>query len=158
MTTKKLFFTILFSLTVAYASAQQGITLKDAHKEGIGSDVLDKTYDSALSTVETTLTGERKDEVLSTAWQKLLKDLGAFLKKNDFEWKEDARCMNKVYFTPEGKITYFLYDVPSLDEKEQAEFKRLLNIFIKDYTFGYTAKKQFTQCGPTKFKSSIVKK
>lgn len=158
MTTKKLFFTILFSLTVAYANAQQGITLIDAKTEGIGSNELDKVYASASSTLETTLTGEKKDEVLFAAWQKLLKDLGAFLKKNDFQWKEDARCMNKVYFTPEGKITYFLYDVPSLDEKEQAEFKRLLNIFIKDYTFGYTAKKQFTQCGPTKFKSSIVKK
>ena len=158
MTTKRLFFTILFFLTVAYASAQQGITLKDAHKEGIGSNELDKTYVSALSTLETSITGEKKDEVLATAWKKLFKDLGAFFKKNDFEWKKDASCLNKVYFTPEGKITYFLYDVPSLDEKEQAEFKRLLNIFIKDYTFGYTAKKQFTQCGSTKFKSSVVKK
>ncbi len=158
MTTKKLFFTILFSLTVAYASAQQGITLRDAQKEGIGSNELDKTYINALSTVETSVTGEKKDEVLLAAWKKLLNDLRVFLKKNDFEWKEDASCLNKVYFTPEGKIAYFLYDVPSLDEKDQAEFKRLLNVFIKDYTFGYTTKKQFTQCGSTKFKSSVVKK
>ena len=158
MITKKLFFTILFSLTVAYASAQQGISLEDARKEGVGSDELDKTYDSALSTVETSVTGEKKDEALLAAWRKLPKDFGAFLKKNDFQWKEDASCMTKVYFTPEGKITYFLYNVPSLGEKEQAEFKRLLNIFIKDYTFDYTAKKQFTQCGSIKFKSNIAKK
>ncbi len=158
MIPKKLFFTILFSLTVAHVNAQQGITLRDAKTEGIGSNVLDKTYVSALNTVDTTATGEKKDEVLFAAWQKLLKDLGAFLKKNDFEFQKDVNCLNKVYFTPEGKITYFLYDVPSLDEKQQAEFKRLLNIFIKDYTFGYTTKKQFTQCGSTKFKSSIVKK
>ena len=158
MTIKKLFFTILFSLTVAYASAQQGISLEDARKEGVGSDELDKTYDSALSTVETSVTGEKKDEALLAAWRKLLKDFGAFLKKNDFEWKKDAHCVNKVYFTPEGKITYFLYYLPSLDKKEEAEFKRLLNIFIKDYTFDYTAKKQFTQCGSTKFKSNIAKK
>lgn len=68
-------------------------------------------------------------------------------------------CFQRIYFAPDGKIDYFIYNFklkntdPKLlisEEKEQ-KFKLLLLLFVSEYTFAAKAKERFAQCSPTTY-------
>jgi len=93
---------------------------------------------------------------LQHAYIQLLQDLGQFLSDQRFTWKKATRCFNRIYFSPDGSIDYFLFnflgkaeDKP--DEVTEKEFQNLLNLFIANYQFPLTAKVKFAQCSPTTY-------
>lgn len=40
----------------------------------------------------------------------LIFGLNAFLSENNFEWEKPTRCFNRIYFSSDGTIDYFLYN------------------------------------------------
>ena len=94
------------------------------------------------------------------AYLKLLQDFGKFLALNQFKWPGAVKCFNRIYFNANGSIDYFLYDFTTknvepkdrLFPEKQAEFNRLLNLFIRDYKIALTAKTGFAQCSPVTYK------
>lgn len=135
-----------------------GLTFQQAEKQGISIKHLDSMYmsavhsDSSLAVFKTAT----EQEALQKAYTKLLQDFNKFLLQKDFKWEKPTKCFNRIYFTPEGTIDYFLFNFlgkpenkPS--EKVEAEFVRLLNVFIADYRFALTAKTRFAQCSPTTY-------
>ncbi|HLN95831.1 MAG TPA: hypothetical protein VK183_09350, partial [Flavobacterium sp.] len=76
---------------------------------------------------------------MANAYTKLLQDFGRHLNENRFYWDKPTRCFNRIYFSPDGTIDYFLYQFSgkTADEKpsgaQQEVFKRLLNEFIAKY-------------------------
>jgi hypothetical protein len=130
------------------------LSIQDTEKHGISIQHLDSIYKNAVNS-DTTLAifkTELEQEKLQQNYTKLLKDLASFLSKNNFKWEKKTPCFNKVYFSKDGAIDYFLYffrgnteDKPT--ETKQKEFQHLLSLFIKDYKFALSANTKFTQCG-----------
>lgn len=138
---------------------QLGLTFQEAEMKGIRISYLDSIYKSAVhrDTSLAVFKTDKEQESMSKAYIELLQNFGKFLVDNSFKWDHPARCFNRIYFNTEGTIDYFLFNFlgktkeekPS--ESKQAEFKRLLNLFIKDYKLPLTAKTKFAQCSPATY-------
>lgn len=154
-------FLVLFFSFLGYAQPK-AMAFEEAKNTRFSADVLDKKYKSALHSNEelAVFKTEKDQEQLIAAYTKLLQDFGVFLKKNDFIWDKPHRCFNRIYISKEGKIDYFLYHFnvnehepeKNLTTQQLKEFKRLLNLFIRHYTFGVTAQENFAQCSPVVYK------
>lgn len=86
----------------------------------------------------------------------LIFGLNAFLSENNFEWEKPTRCFNRIYSSSDSTIDYFLYNFTGGDQDKpsaemQAEFKRLLNLFIQDYKISLSADVKFAQCSPVTY-------
>jgi hypothetical protein len=159
---KKVLFILLICLFPPVMSGQNlGMTFQEAEKQGLSIKHLDSLYTSAVHTNPSlaVFKTEKEQQALQQAYGKLLQDLGRFLAECKFKWEKPARCFNRIYFSPNGTIDYFLFnfigtpeDKPNLEQ--QKIFTGLLNRFIKEYRFGLTAKIKFAQCSPTVYKSS----
>jgi len=138
------------------ASSQvRAVTFEQAAKAGFSYQHLDSLYKSAVHSEAKLAVFKSADEQakLQQAYAKLINELGIFLQSNGFKWEKQTRCFNRIYFTPAGKIDYFLYSFPKdeLAPQKEKEFGRLLNQFIKDHRIAITAAENFAQCSPIKY-------
>jgi hypothetical protein len=95
----------------------------------------------------------QEQQSLQKAYIQFMQGLGTYLKAHNFKWDKQVRCFNRIYFTKNGKVDYFLYNFKPGDitaEKEK-EFARLLDGFIQDHQFALTANEPFAQCSPIKY-------
>lgn len=157
---KKFYLAIILLIAVQSSYGQHiALTFKDAEKQDISVQHLDSIYKSAVdvdSSRAVFKTEQQQTEWINT-YTKLLKDFGLFLSDNNFIWEKQTRGFNKIYFNKNGMVDYFLYSFSignvksedQLSQEKQAEFKRLLNLFIKDYKITMTTKTNFAQCSPT---------
>jgi hypothetical protein len=67
-----------------------------------------------------------------------------------------TKCFNRIYFNPEGKIDYFLFNFlftggekPTL--LREARFQELLNGYIQEYQFPLKPGIKFAQCSPVTY-------
>lgn len=158
MTKKHFIITILLTSSLHFFGQHLGLTFQEAERQGVSIKHLDSLYKSAVHAdpAQAVFKTEKEQETLQQQYIKMLQDLGNFLSKNNFNWEKPTRCFNRIYFNSDGTIDYFLFnflgkpeDKP-LEEK-QLEFKKLLNVFIKDYKFALSAKTKFAQCSPTTY-------
>jgi len=151
-----------FLLLVSIANAQHtGLTFQDADKQGLTNAHLDSIYKSAVhvDTSQAVFKSEKEQKALGDAYIQLLQDFGKFLAQNNFKWDKPTKCFNRIYFSSDGTIDYFIYNFLNqnvraedrLSVEKQAEFNRLLNQFIQDYKFPLTATTKFAQCSPTTY-------
>ncbi|MDR2834634.1 MAG: hypothetical protein LBV69_00330 [Bacteroidales bacterium] len=149
---------ILLSTCFQTFAQHLGLTFQDAEKQGILTSKLDSIYQSAVNsdTSKAVFKTEKEQQAMGEAYIKLLQDFGKFLTDNNFVWSKKTRCFNRIYFNNDGTIDYFLFnflgeteDKPS--EENQNEFKRILNLFIKDYQILPKANTKFVQCSPTNY-------
>lgn len=152
---KKLVFALIFMFSVYQAFSQKATTFQKVIESGTSIKELDSLYKPALSSgadsMQAAFYGKYKE--VSAAYTTLLKDLGKYLHANHFKWGKNTRCWNRIYFTPEGTVDYFLFNFRPgeiTSEKEQ-QFEKLLNEFIKIYKFPLTAKTKFAQCSPVTY-------
>ena len=159
---KNLFLsTILFVACFQTFGQHLALTFQDAAKQGINMQNLDGIYKSAvhIDTSQAVFKTDQEQQAMYEAYTKLLQDFGKFLTTNNFKWDKPTKCFNKIYFDSDGTIDYFLYNFLTKDVKpedqlsqdKQAEFNRLLNLFIKDYKISLTAKTKFAQCSPSTY-------
>ncbi|MBC8111363.1 MAG: hypothetical protein H7Y04_09920 [Verrucomicrobia bacterium] len=149
---------IILTFSLSSFGQHLGLTFQEAERKGISITNLDTLYKSSLHTdiTKAVFKTQKEQESLQQAYIKLLKDFGKFLHVNNFRWKKQTKCFNRIYFSADGSIDYFLFNFlgkneekPSVDK--QKEFQRLLNVFIKNYKFSLTAKVKFAQCSPTTY-------
>jgi len=157
---KKIYLMILVLLLTSLQTFSQhlGLTFQEAIKQGILVKNLDSLYLSAVNS-DTNLavfkTESEQDSVYG-GYKKMLQDLGNFLSTNNFYWDKPTRCYNRIYFSSNGTIDYFLFNfVGNTEDKptneKEIEFQRLLNIFISDYQFLLKADVKFAQCSPVTY-------
>ena len=137
---------VLISFSYAQEIPQKGaMTFKTADSLGLTNEYLTPKYRSAMyredgySAPLFTVADERK---LAASCQSMLQYLLTYLKQNGFIWERPTECRNKIYFSKDGGIDYFLYEFTGRVKKrptkaKQQEFNRLLNLFIKDYKMSY---------------------
>lgn len=154
-------FVLLFSagLFIMFCTAlhaqQKAMSFTDAAAAGIRVSELDSVYTSAVHTDKSkaVFRSKKMQRKMAAAYTGMLTDLGQFLHKNGFRWEKQTRCFNRIYFSPEGKIEYFLFDFGGKPEdrpsaEKQAEFTGLLRLFIQDFRLPLSAPVKFAQCSP----------
>jgi hypothetical protein len=145
----KYLFIGLFILgwTTQTIGQQSGMTFKDA--SGIFQD-LEERYKSAVHVDTSQAVFPGKGQEVFNAYFKMFKDFAGFLKENKFTWGKPTRCINKIFFSADGTVDYFLFNFNNgeINEDKEIEFKRLLNEFLKDFKFSLSADEKFSQCGP----------
>ncbi len=159
---KNCFYILLFIVCTQLSAKAQGvgITFQKAKEQGISYDSLEKVYISAVNvdTAAAVFKTEDEQKAMYFAYVELLTCFGEFLSENKFHWENDVKCFNRIYFSPEGKIEYFLFNFFEESDKKpseevQAEFQRLLNLFIQDYQFSLKADVRFAQCSPVLYQA-----
>jgi hypothetical protein len=154
---RAILLTLTFAAFYTANSFGQGkaLTFQEAEKQGIPFHHLDSLYKSAIHSDENLAVFKTPDDQakLQQAYVKLLKELGSFLKENNFKWETQTRGANRIYFKPDGRIDYFLFHFQDgqLTSKKEKEFTVLLNRFIQDYKFSITAPEKFAQCSAVKY-------
>lgn len=158
---KKIFLYLILCLSFTVQAQQKAISFDDAIEFGMNIEEFDKNYKSALheDVSKAVFKTPEEQEKLQKAYIKLLQDFGSFLAQNKFQWEKKTRCFQRIYFSPDGSIDYFIYnfnlknvnpaDIPSKEKQE--EFRRLLSLFIKEYVFAIQANEPFAQCSPTNY-------
>lgn len=151
--------TLLLCSNTLIFGQQRGMTFQEAEESGISISFLDSTFKSAVhvDTTKAVFKTEKDQELMEKAYVKLLRDFGKHLSEHHFYWDKPTRCFNRIYFNSDGTIEYFLYNFTGKTKEEkpsdlhQEVFKRLLNEFIKDYTFDKKSNTKFAQCSPTTY-------
>jgi len=153
----KIILTIFTTLALSYFSyGQKAMTFQEANEQNIRMTQLDSVYlsgihsDSSLAVFKT-----NQDEYIED-YQKMLQNLGEYLKENNFFWDKPTNGFNRIYFDKNGKIDYFLYNFSpnQLTIEQEKRFKEILNKFIINYQFPLTAQTKFAQCSPVTYMPS----
>ncbi|XWW45018.1 hypothetical protein JYG30_20110 [Fibrella sp. USSR17] len=139
---------LLLVLSINSAVAQKCMTFSQAQKAGI-FESLDQTYKGGLNS-DTTRALFKDPQAYITAYQGFITGLALFLKEHQFKWGKPVRCFNKIYFSPAGRVQYFLYNFKpgELAPAQEKAFARLLGTYIKTAQFGLPSTAPFAQCSP----------
>ncbi len=145
-------FITVFLLNI-FAFGQSAMTFNEAKEKNISSTHLDSIYPSGIHSDISLAVFKSNQEEYILAYQKLLQDLGKYLKENNFMWSKPTKGFNRIYFNSQGKIDYFIYsfrpDQLTIDQEKR--FGELLKKFIIDYRFPLIAKTGFAQCSPVTY-------
>jgi hypothetical protein len=148
-----LFLNLLIICTLS-ARAQMGASFDEAKASGVRISLLDSTYKSAVHVNERLSAFPGKGDKVAASYNQMIQDLGAYLDKHNFKWGQTVHCFNRIYFNKDGSIDYFLYSLKDkVGAEKEAEFKRLLNEFIRQYKFPMHGKVKFAQCSPVTYQS-----
>lgn len=149
---------VLLLLSLQSFGQHLGLTFQEAEKTGLTQPYLDSMYQSAMhvDTAEAVFKTDIEQQNMFEAYVKLLQDFGKFLSANNFNWERPTKCFNRIYFSADGTIDYFLFnflgkptDKPSAAREKQ--FTQLLNAFIKNYQIAIKAPRKFAQCSPSTY-------
>lgn len=149
----KLLAALCLFLSPLLMQAQAAMSIPAAKEKGITVEHLDSVYKSAVHSepAKAVFKTDAEQQKLAKAYHDFLIDFGAFLIKNNFKWDENTRGWNRIYMKPDGTVDYFLYSFKTLLPAKEAEFNRLLNLYLKDHKFGITAPVKFAQCSPVTY-------
>ncbi|MEJ8801560.1 hypothetical protein [Pontibacter sp. H249] len=150
-----LWLTLVVTCAFTATGQDRAMTFEQAEKLGIPFQRLDSLYKSAVhSELELAVfKTPEEQESLIIAYRRFMRELGTFLKNHSFNWEKETMCFNRIYFSSEGEVDYFLYNFPpgQLAEGKEKEFKRLLNLFVQQNRFTLSADEGFAQCSPIKY-------
>ena len=128
---------------------KKGLSFSEAAKIGITIQHLDSIYlsglhvDSLKAVFSSTLFDTVQKSYIYT-----IKQFSKYLSSKGFKWEKGTRCFNKIYFSAQGEIDYFLFNFApgQIEQNKEIEFERLLNEFIKSYKFPLSGKNGFSLC------------
>src|SRR5437899_754064 len=128
----KLFGTFAFLLLAFSSFGQIGTTFDNAKKQGISIEKLDKEHPGGIDLLQKPKTispGIAPEEAYGNAYNKMLQDLGTYLKKNGFKWEKPTKGFNRIYFNQNGSIAYFLYNFKTeqISTEKEKQYNTLLN-------------------------------
>ncbi|WP_394992870.1 hypothetical protein [Emticicia sp.] len=148
---KKTSLILTFFLFSIYAFGQKSMTFQQAEKIGI-SQKLDSLYRGGIDS-DSTKSIFKDQKAYIESYQQFIFQLGDFLKKNDFKWGKQVRCFNRIYFSKQGTVDYFLYNFKEgqITLEQENTFGNLAQKFIQQAKFGLKTDTQFAQCSPVKY-------
>ncbi len=148
---KKISLIFTFFLFSIYGFAQKCMTFRQAQEIGI-SQKLDSLYRGGIDS-DSTKSIFKDQKAYIESYQQFIFQLGGFLKENNFKWGKQVRCFNRIYFSKQGTVDYFLYNFKEgqITSEQENEFRDLLQKFVEQATFGLKTDTQFAQCSPVKY-------
>ncbi|WP_311950526.1 hypothetical protein [Mucilaginibacter terrae] len=151
--------TVIILILISVKGYAQHIaeTFQEAEKKGYSMQKLDGEYASALhaDSTKAVFKGGRSQEFYK-AYANMLNTLAVYLNKNNFVWEKPTRIFNRIYFEPDGCISYYLVNLENtgLTASRQKQFITLVNNFIQDYKIEITGNSRFAQCSPVMYQNS----
>ena len=85
-------------------------------------------------------------------WVQLMTELNTFIQAQNPHWTNDVVCYSRVYFSKEGKIEGYLYDVKGISESEKSKFDNCLKEFAINHSVTIPATMAYWQYGNITFK------
>jgi hypothetical protein len=139
-------------------NAQKVISFAQIGSHNLRISWLDSNYVSAVHT-DTALAvfkTESEQQEFIAAYTAFVQKLADFLNANGFEFKQEQRCFNRIYFAANGKADYFIYSFSNkgIDPQNQitgqrlAEFERLVTLFLQQEKITVQSPVRFAQCSP----------
>jgi hypothetical protein len=129
-----------------------------AVQKGISISELDSMYQSAIheNPAKAAFAGHEKE--LTEAYSSLLTDLNSFLYRKNFWWEKNIRCFNRIYFSKNGTIDYFLFSFKpgELEPAKQQHFEKLVAEFVGSYQFPLRHALPFAQCSPVTYPATSL--
>jgi len=150
-----LFLLLIFFVKSVFAQ-HVADTFQHAETSGYSMQQLDKQYKSAIGAGDVVFKGDDEARLI-TAYTTMLYDLNKYLNQNNFRWNSKVRIFNRIYFEPDGSISYYLVNLEptGLDVEKQKAFVDLLSKFIQYYKIKITANTRFAQCSPVVYEDAI---
>jgi hypothetical protein len=146
---------LLLTLVLFYAHTWCQIALPYGEARGIYNvKLLDSIHVSGMHVDSTQAAFWDRQDEFGKAYNDMLQQLFNYLNKNGFKFGKETRCTHKIYFEKDGTIKYYLYTFRDLNPAKEADFKKLLNEFIKTYKFPLDCKTPYRQCGSAVYKDS----
>jgi hypothetical protein len=144
---------IIFVFLVNSIFGQKAIRFDECEKYSISTKELDSTFKSALHSEPSLGVFNSNSEEFITAYQKMLNDLNSYLNRNNFNWEAITKGFNRIYFTKDGKVEYFIYSFKpnQLSPEKIEQFQLLLTQFIGTYQFPMKSSEGFAQCSPVTY-------
>lgn len=119
--------------------SQKSITTFEdlAKNKNISIESLNRLYKSMDNIDSLTSVFKGQENEFLNGSMSLIQELGDHLKKNNFKLFKPFESHIKFCINKNGKIDYFLYDFKEnkISSNTENEFKRLIELFIKEYTF-----------------------
>ncbi|NMH29610.1 hypothetical protein [Flavobacterium silvaticum] len=146
------FILFFFLMGFSCLTAQQVIDSQRANELGLGMEILDTKYKSALheKPEKAVFKTEEEQQKLTKAYTDFLQQIGAFLSSHQFHWDTQVRGFNRIYIKPDGSVDYFIYRLPDdLPVQKKLEFEKLLSQFLTDHKFPVSSPVPFAQCSST---------
>jgi hypothetical protein len=97
------------------------MTFQQAEKSGVRASKLDSVYPSGLHVDSTQSVFHHQQDEFIAAYQKMLQDLGKYLKANGFTRGKPTAGVNRIYFNGKETIDYFLYNFKKGEITEEKE-------------------------------------
>ena len=115
---------------------------------------LDSLYLDLLNR-ETVTDSVRKN--IFNSWSNFHDKLDDFMKKENFEWEIDSldvKVYQRVYFTKDGEIEYYLYNIKNelVSLEKKVEFGKLIEKFSQNAKFEIMRNEKYSQCGTNVYK------
>lgn len=109
-------FVNLFILSFAANSQSKVMGFSDAESKINNFHQLDDIYKSAVHSESqlAVFKSQEEQDKHTAAYYHMLKEMGVFLKDNGFQWEQETRCFNRIYFSPTGNVDYFLFQFPPI--------------------------------------------
>ncbi|WP_345949510.1 hypothetical protein ABDD95_21945 [Mucilaginibacter sp. PAMB04274] len=156
-TVKIIALPVLLLLSFGCHAQHVADTFQNAEQQGYSMMKLDKAYGSALDADSTkaVFKGQKTGEFIK-AYTQMLNNLQVYLNQHGFIWDKPTRIFNRIYFEPDGSISYYLVNLKttSLNEEKQKQFVALLKDFIQNYKINITGNTRFAQCSPVLYQNS----
>lgn len=145
--------TITLLVAGQFALAQKAMSFTAAREQNIRTSLLDSTYANGINTDTSKAVFKTNTDEYIAAYQKLLQELGTYLKTNGFVWDKPLRGFNRIYFDKSGKIDYYLYNFKpdQLTSEQEKSFDTILKKFVSTHALSLKAQVNFAQCSPVTY-------
>lgn len=152
---KRVLFLFLFALLASAAQAQTCMTFQEFSPDGKKMERLDSLYPKALATDSTAraFPASRQKE-FEIAWTGFYEELMKYFTANGLFWGKSTDCFNKVYFSAEGKVDYWLFNFLKKDQVPQETqdlYLKLITQYSQTHGINFKADKPFAQCATVTF-------
>ncbi|MES2587403.1 MAG: hypothetical protein V4622_00400 [Bacteroidota bacterium] len=148
---KLIYLISIFSLSNNLFS-QEVISIADSEKK-YSKDSLQEHYFYRIMSDEITECFEVSPELFLSEWSKFTREVGKYLKDNNFLFGKQTKGLVDVYFNKNGTIDYFFISLRD-DTVSKEKFDKMLSLlkeFSKGYKFTISAKQAFSNSGGINF-------
>ena len=108
---------------------------------------LDSLYMPAINVDSSKSVFPNKMDSLNICCKNLFDGIRDALSKNKFYWQKETKVFIRCYFSNNGDIDYFSYQIKDSSFAQYNEFENALKDYVSTYNFGLKGSKKYSQCG-----------
>jgi hypothetical protein len=108
---------------------------------------IDSLYMPAINIDSSKSVFPNKMDSLNLCCKNLFDGIRETLSKNKFYWQKETKVFIRCYFSKNGDIDYFSYQIKDSSFVQYNEFESALKEYVSTFNFGLKGSKKYSQCG-----------